>query len=172
MTIRPASDPVLRRRRIAGVVALVGGAAVIAGSYGDWVRADVLGVGLVNGSGWENVRGHLADGPVFAALGLVLVLVGATMMFGFASRVGKALGALSALGAVGGTIYEIVDITSAGRAELLAGPWIMLTGAVVGLLGVLAAPAGRPESTSQRTLPQGPLPPRAVVPPSGPPLLQ
>jgi hypothetical protein len=172
MTVRPAGDPIVRRRPIAGVVTAIGGAALIVGSFADWVRADLLGLGLVNGSGWDNVRGHVADGPVFAALGLLLVVIGVAMAFGMSSRLGRAIGIVAALGAMGGTIYEIVDITSADRATLQAGPWIMLAGSIAGLVGVLAAPGARP-AKSGPMVPGAPHPtPPPVVPPSGPPLLQ
>jgi hypothetical protein len=174
MTVRPAADPVVRRRRLGGVVAVLGGGAVIAGTFADWVRADLRGIGIVIGTGWDNVRGNVGDGPVIALLGLAVVAIGAALAVGLAPRVLRLVGIAAAVGALGTAIYEIVDITTAPSsldASLRVGPWVMVAGAVVGIVGLLVAPAGARTPAAARP-PTAPVPPPPSVPPSGPPLLQ
>jgi hypothetical protein len=174
MTVRPAGDPVVRRRRVGGLLALVGGGAVIAGTFADWVRADLRGVGIVIGTGWENIRGNVGDGPVIALLALVVVAVGAAMVVALTPRVVRAVGVVAALAALGMAVYEIVDIATAPAsldASLRVGPWVMVGGAVVGLVGLLVAPPG-PRTSPAAGSPPAPPPAPPLVPPSGPPLLQ
>jgi hypothetical protein len=173
MTVRPAAGRALVRRRVGGAVAAIGGATVVAGTFADWVRADVLGVGIRSGTGWENIRGHVADGPVIAAIAAVVVIVGMTFVFDLESRIARAAGIVAALAVIAFSIYEIADIEASRQGvdtSLQAGIWVMVAGALLALVGLLVTLGGgrRGDPTAA-----GPRPPVSMpgVPPSGPPLL-
>jgi hypothetical protein len=172
MTMRPATAPAAVRRRIGGAVAAVGGAVVVAGTFADWVMADVRGVGVRTGTGWQNIRGHVADGPVIAAIALVIVIVGMTFVFDLQSRVARAAGIVASLAVVAFAVYEIADIEATRQGvdtSLRAGIWVMVGGAVLALVGlVVTFGRRRPAAASGAPPPPSPMP---SVPPSGPPLL-
>ncbi len=116
---------------------LLSGAAIVTGSFLPWVRAEIRGHGVRVGTGWENVAGDVAHGPWFVLIGAVVVFAG---LFALLSRSWKVrwLGAVGALAATVLAVTEMLDITSPGRGvttHLLAGPWVMLAGGLVALLG-------------------------------------
>jgi hypothetical protein len=173
MTVRPATPRAAVRRRVGGAVAAIGGATVVAGTFADWVRADLSGIGIRTGTGWENIRGHVADGPVIAALAAVVVIVGMTFVFDLQSRMARAAGIVATLAVIAFSIYEIADIEASRQGidtSLQGGVWVMVAGAVLALVGLLATLGGPRRATSATPPPRPPLP-APGVPPSGPPLL-
>lgn len=131
------------RRRFVALLLVLCGAAVVAGSFAGWVRADIIGEGIRDGSGWRNVQGEVADGPWFAVLGAVLVLVGMFALFGFVGR-WRWTAAAAGIGAVVLGIVEVLDITSPGpgvTTELLGGLWVVIAGGALGALLSLMLPA-------------------------------
>jgi hypothetical protein len=173
MTVRPAAGRAAVRRRVGGAVAAIGGATVVAGTFADWVRANLLGVGIRTGTGWENIRGHVADGPLIAAVAAVVVIVGMTFVFDLDSRIARAAGIVASLAVLAFSIYEIADIEATRRGvetSLQAGIWVMVAGAVLALVGLLVTLGGRHGSDPTAAGRRAPLP-GPGVPPPGPPLL-
>ena len=151
-----AREPGTARGRIGGGVTALGGATIVAGSFSDWVRADISGRGIREGTGWRNVYGHLAHGPWFAALGAVVVVIGATYVVGLVPRFARWLGVLAAVAAGGLAAYEIHDITTkvAGvTTKLEPGLPIVIAGAVIAILGCLLTVGDRPVSSRPRATP-------------------
>ena len=146
-----AAVPGRVRRRICGVLMVLSGAAVVAGTFAGWVRAEIIGEGIRNGSGWRNVHGEVAHGPWIATLGTVVVSVGAVALV---ARVGRFrwFAALASAGALALGVLEMVDIANPGpgvSAQLLGGLWAVVVGGGLALVGALVLPGGPPR---RRTL--------------------
>jgi len=110
----------------------------VAGSFLSWVEAEIPAVGVRTGTGWRNIHGNMAHGPWLAALGALMVIAGAVAVFRVRSRGWSAVGLLAALGAAAFVGYEVVDIRGATGGiitSLGAGIWVMLAGAVLGVIG-------------------------------------
>jgi hypothetical protein len=160
------------RRRTGGLVAAIGGAAVVAGSFADWVRADISTIGIREGTGWRNVNGNVAHGPWFAAMGAVLVVLGACYVVGLRPARARWAGVLVALAAIGLAIYEIVDITRAVTGvstKLQPGLWIIIVGGGVTLVGLLLAGGGAPLTAPNDPAALTPMPYPAAPPVPGDP---
>ncbi len=162
-------EPGERRRRVGGFLAAVGGATIVAGSFADWVRADIRSEGILDGTGWRNVHGNVAHGPWLAAMGVVIVVVGATFVVGFRSRAARWAGIGLGIAAIALGVYEIVDIATAPasiNASIQPGLPMCLAGALVGLIGLWITVGGDPP------VPAVAPPPPPTVPvsyPSAPP---
>jgi hypothetical protein len=149
-TAESGADPV------AGVLGLLGGAALAAGSFMAWAKAGgTLAGGSVNGLTGSNGWGTLITGIVIAAAG-VLLLLGRRKWWVGGAMVG------AALVAAGLVVFSILDIGSTSDdlpAKLLAetdppiaadvangavldldvGIWVAAAGAAVGLLAGIVA---------------------------------
>jgi len=161
---------------VAGVVA---GATVVGASFADWVEADLRGVGIRRGSGWENVQGQVAHGPWFAALGGVVAIVAALVV---AQRAGRSrwLGLGAAMAALGLSVVEVVDLSNPGSgvtAEVLPAIWVLVGAAVVAVLAASASFGVERPPLPRVVVPPPPAPVQPVeafptAPPPAPPLLQ
>jgi hypothetical protein len=151
------------------VLLLLGGLALVAGTFMDWVHADIVGAGIHAGSGWSNVQGQVGDGPVIAILGAALAVAGAVMFaVGLRTR-GRVLTLFIALGAAAMVVYEYVDLTRHRvgiTTTLQAGVWVMAAGSALGLIGAVVGMAAR--RTTERA-PDAPPPVSATVMPVAPP---
>ena len=136
------SNPRRTIRSVAVAVLALGAAVAIAGTYLTWVTADIRGLGIRAGSGWNNVVGNVSYGPlvafpaalaVFGCMGLLVV--------GWSRRwiwviVAGLLGATAAL------IVQFVDISSPGRgvsAEFGVGMWVMVAGLATAWVALLVS---------------------------------
>jgi hypothetical protein len=151
------------------VLLVLGGLALVAGSFMDWVHADIVGVGLRAGSGWSNVQGSLGDGPLIALLGAVLVIAG-TLAWALGPAVWRSVVAIVVAIAAGAVVaFEVSDLTKARvgiTTTLQAGIWVMLGGVLVAFVGAIVVALGK------RTveLPAAPAPPLgATRMPTAPP---
>ena len=129
-------------RVMAGVLGVLGGLMIVAGSFLDWVRADIVGEGIVFASGWANVSGSVADGPMIAALGALVVVWGAVTLAGPITGRWVIAGFVASGSATAVVVYELIDLTTPGpgiQTELRAGVWVMVAGCAVGLIAGLVA---------------------------------
>jgi hypothetical protein len=171
MTVVPRA-PGEARRRTGGMLAALGGATIVAGSFADWVRADISTVGIREGTGWRNVNGDVAHGPWFAAMGAVLVIIGACYLVGLRPKLVRWLAAALAIASVGLAIYELYDITDKVPGVVTSvqpGLWIVIVGAVVALAGVLATAGEMPAPLPIRTPPLAAMDYPAAPPQAGDP---
>jgi hypothetical protein len=162
-----ARQPGEVRRRTGGLLTALGGAAIVAGSFADWVRADISTLGIREGTGWRNVNGNVAHGPWFAALGAVLVVIGACFLVGLRPRIARVVGTVLGLVAIGLAIYEIYDITrkvTGVTATVQPGLWIVIVGAGVALLGLVATSGTLPPSPTATGPAVAPMPYPAAPP--------
>ncbi len=129
-------------RVVAGVIALVGGLLLVAGSFLDWVQADIVGEGIRVGSGWSNVSGEIADGPLIAGLGAIVAIWGAITLAASITGRWVLAGFVAAGAATAVVVFEIVDLTSPTggvETELQAGVWVMVAGCALALVGAVIA---------------------------------
>jgi hypothetical protein len=137
---------------------VLGGLGLVAGSFMDWVHADIVGVGLRAGSGWSNVAGNVGDGPVIAVMGALLVVAG-SLAWAIGPALWRNLVAILVAFAAGGVVaYEIADLTKARvgiTTTLQAGIWVMVVSVAVALVGAIVV------ASSRRTVEQ----PAAPTPP-------
>lgn len=145
-------------RTAAGVLGILAGAALVASSVMTWVRADITGVGMRNGSGWQNVVGNTSHGPVVTAAGVLVALGAALVLVGAAHRVARWSMAIGTLAGLGFAIWELIDLNDPGRgvtSTIGIGIWAMFAGAGLGLIATslaLATPRPRAVSPSAATV--------------------
>ena len=140
------AEPGRFRRRIGAMLMVLSGATIVAGTFAGWVRAEITGAGMANGSGWRNVHGEVAHGPWIATLGAVVVFVGVVALLTWAGR-WRWLAVLASVGALALGVLEMVDIANPGpgvRARLLGGLWAVVVGGGAALAGALVLPGGPP----------------------------
>jgi hypothetical protein len=170
--------------RFGAALLVLGGLGLVAGSFMDWVHADIVGLGLRAGSGWSNVQGNLGDGPVIALLGALLVVAG-SLAWALGPAVWRSIvGLVVAIGAGGIVAYEISDLTKARAGittTLQVGIWVMLGSAVVALIGAIVVALSR-RTVEERVAPTPPFGGGTTMPtappeasggwsPPGPPML-
>ena len=129
-------------RIAAGVIATLGGLLIVAGTFLDWVRADIVGEGIHMGSGWSNVSGSVADGPLIAACGALVAVWGAITIAGSITARWVLAGFIASGAATAFVVYEIIDLATPSpdvQTELQIGVWVMVAGCALGLLGALIA---------------------------------
>lgn len=150
--VKPQRPPVV----VGSVLLILGGALMVVGSFLNWLSVDAptltsFGVDLsFNGFGGE---GETKDGPVFVFLAVVLVAFGVTML---AAKKVLAVAILSVVVAslallaayvdvkdVRDSIDELKTLDNAITATMGPGLWVVLAGAVVGLVGGIATLAVR-----------------------------
>ena len=126
------------------------GALLVASSLVTWVRADITGVGMRNGSGWQNVVGNTSHGPMVAVGGVLLACGAALVVVGAAHRSARWAMAIGSLIGLGFGIWELIDLTSPGRgvtSSIGVGIWLMFGAAATGLLATsLALGVPRPRA--------------------------
>ncbi len=149
----PGTPPAARPRfevsssaRFGAALLVLGGLGLVAGSFMDWVHADIVGVGVRAGSGWSNVQGNVADGPVIALLGAVLVIAG-SLAWALGPALWRSIVAIVvALAAAGVVVYEINDLTKDRvgiTTTLQAGVWVMAAAAALAFVGAVVVAASR-----------------------------
>lgn len=129
------------RRRLAFVLSgalLVGaGVALVAASFATWVHADLLGVGLRDGSGWNNVAGHLSFGPGVAAAGIAVIFMSIAALLDRRSRAALVLVLVALMAALALAVVQVIDLnrTVTGvESHVGIGIWMMSVSIVVGLI--------------------------------------
>jgi hypothetical protein len=186
----PGPPPAPRERydvassaRFGAALLVLGGLALVAGSFMDWVHADIVGVGLRAGTGWSNVQGRLGDGPIIALLGALLVIAG-SLAWALGPALWRSLVAILTAIVAGGIVgYEISDLTKDRvgiTTTLQAGVWVMVAGAALALVGAVVvalsrrtveSPAAPSPPMSGTTMPMAPPEAPGGWSPPGPPLL-
>jgi hypothetical protein len=148
---------------------VLGGLALVAGSFMDWVHADIVGVGLRAGSGWSNVEGNLGDGPLIALLGALLVIAG-SLAWALGPALWRSVVAIVVVIAAGGVVaFEISDLTKTRvgiTTTLEAGIWVMVGGVLFALVGAIVVALSR--RTVEVPVPAAP-PLGAATMPTAPP---
>jgi hypothetical protein len=133
---------------------------IVAGTFLDWVRADIVGEGIHMGSGWSNVSGSVADGPLIAACGALVAVWGAITIAGSITGRWVLAGFIASGAATAFVAYEIIDLATPSpdvQTELQIGVWVMVAGCALGLLGALiAAFATRGGARERATNPEPP----------------
>jgi len=134
-------------------VLLVGaGVTLIASSFATWVHADLLGVGIRDGSGWSNVAGHLSFGPGVAAAGIAVVFLSLAAMLDQRSRGALWFVLVALIAAAALAVVQVIDLNRAVegvQSSVGVGIWMMVVAVSVGLAlwpiaFVLARHARRP----------------------------
>lgn len=124
---------------LGGLLLIVGGAALVIGSFLDWAEALVNNERIVL-TGFKNATGDLWGGPGTIALGAILALMGLVYLAGAAKKrvpaVVKALTVVVALTAVGFVAYLLLGLQLQDTpANALIGLWLALAGSLLGLVG-------------------------------------
>ncbi len=138
----------LDRRGVGGLLAAVGGVALVGGSFMPWVTADFLALGVRDGSGWTNVVGNVSYGPGITAVGVGICFLAVAGLLRAGGRWFRVVAGLLAFAAVGGVAAIVVDVTTPGAGvttQLGSGVWTMGVGAALGVVGwALGAGGARP----------------------------
>ncbi len=134
--------------RTGPVLSLIGGGLVLLGSFLTWATVTV-GIGSLGVSGTVGVSGTDGDGQITLVLGLVIVGIGVVGLMGRPRfwLISLIAGCLAALVAV----IDIVDVSRTVsqvqgaymHASVGIGLWVVLVGAVVGVVGAWFLRAGR-----------------------------
>lgn len=128
--------------RVGAVVAILGALTAATATFLPWVRADIGGVGVRTGTGWNTVRDNIGDGPILVGLAALAALSGLVILVRSGSRWVALAGAGLGLGLTGVAIFEIVDISRPGAgvtATHQLGVWLVLAGGIVVVIGQLVA---------------------------------
>ena len=145
-------------RTAAGVLGILGGAVLAASSLMTWVRADITGVGMRDGSGWQNVVGNTSHGPMVTIAGVLVACGAALVLVGAAHRIARSAMSVGTLTGLGFAIWELIDLNDPGRgvtSTIGVGIWAMFVGAGLGVVATslaLGAPRPRAVSSSAATV--------------------
>ena len=138
-----SDDPNSARGIAAGALVILGSCAVVLGTFLGWVRADIPGVGIRAGNGWNDVYDHASFGPGLTFAALVAAVLAAVAVGGYRTWIVRGPAILASLVALGLAIYQQVDIGHPGAGVTASrgpGLWVMIAGAAVCVLASLAMP--------------------------------
>lgn len=130
---------VTARQRIAAVVAVIGAAAISAGTFVPWMRVAVLGAGERSGNGFNNVLGATTWGVPLLVAALIVAVGAAPAIAGVRSPVAMFAVAGSAIALAVGA-WQLVDVFGSRPGyEISPGPGIvvLLVGAAVALAAAI-----------------------------------